>query len=314
MTCPKCLEHIFSDDELSCVECKRCFHYFCCGQTEKNFKAMKQTTKAHFKCIDCKGKMKSPEHERRALGAQNTDPETIQTSGVVELSNEYFERKFKELVRNMTENKDELIRILENRVKDMEEKLQERDNKIQDLEERMEMLESRSRICNIEIRNMPETRGEDMMHLVNEIGKTIGIQDMKEGDVQVAHRVDSRNSTEKGKRPIIVHLGSRYLRNKWLTKFREYKRSKNGGQTPGNLTARDVNSQLPDNRIFINEHLTVQKKILLNEAKGFAKANGIKYVWTKEGSILIKKNETEKVVRKINTRRDFESFKNNYAI
>lgn len=306
MTCPKCMEHIYSDDELQCKECKRTFHYFCCGQNEK----MKPAAKARFRCIDCTTKTKSPEHNTKiAPTAQKKENEELAKSTAE--PNEYFERKFQEMMKSMADNKDEVIRTLEERVKGLEKQLQERDTKVQDLEDRIEMLESRSRINNIEIRNMPETRGEDIVHLVGEIGKAIGIQDMKEGDIQVAHRVDSRNTKEKGRRPIIVHLKSRYMKNKWLAKYKECRKSKSGGK--GNLMAKDVNKALQDTPIYLNEHITVQKKILLKDIKDFAKTKEIKYVWIKEGFILIKKNDEDNSVKKINSRREFDTYKINFA-
>lgn len=44
----------------------------------------------------------------------------------------------------------------------------------------------------------------------------------------------------------------------------------------------------------MHEHLTVKKKILLKEVKNFATQKEIKFVWVKDGMILVKKNENEK--------------------
>lgn len=311
MICPKCSEHIFADDQLMCTECKGTFHYFCCGQNDKNFHKMKPATRAAFKCIDCKAKQKSPE-QKNSQGKQITAAAANPTDQTADV-NAYFERRFNEMMHTMTANKDEVIRALEGRVQELETKLQERDTKVEELEDRIEMLESRSRICNIEIRNMPETNGEDAVHLVGEIARTIGIQDLKEGDIQVAHRVDSRNNKEKGKRPIIVHLSSRYLKNKWLGKYKEYRKNKRDGQGPGILSAKEVNNQLPEGPIYINEHITVKKKMLLSEVKEFARVKGVKYVWIKEGFILVKKSDTDNNVKKINSKREFHSYKKSFA-
>lgn len=119
------------------------------------------------------------------------------------------------------------------------------------------------------------------------LGKTIGITDIKEGDIEVAHRVNNRNGS-KGNRPIVVHLSSRFPRNKWIQAFKQHKRDF------GNLTAKKLNGNLPDVILYMHEHLTVKKKILLKEVKNFASQKEIKFVWIKDGMILVKKNENEK--------------------
>uniref|UniRef100_A0A8D8UEN5 FP protein C-terminal domain-containing protein n=1 Tax=Cacopsylla melanoneura TaxID=428564 RepID=A0A8D8UEN5_9HEMI len=99
------------------------------------------------------------------------------------------------------------------------------------------------------------------------------------------------------------------MRNIWLAKYKAYKR--NLGEKK-NLTAKHVNQQLPAGDLFIHEHVTVTTKLLLAEVKAFAKEKDIKFVWIKDGHILVKKNEQDKQVAKIQTRREFESFRNNF--
>lgn len=140
------------------------------------------------------------------------------------------------------------------------------------------------------------------------IGETIGLEKIEPGDIQVAHRVSTKNKNQQ-KRPIIIHLRSRYLRNVWLAKYKEHKKSLGERK---NLNSKQINKHLPAEDIFIHEHVTVETKLLLNEVKKFANEKGIKYVWIKDAFILIKRNDQDNKVAKIQSKREFESFKNNF--
>uniref|UniRef100_A0A8D8R783 FP protein C-terminal domain-containing protein n=1 Tax=Cacopsylla melanoneura TaxID=428564 RepID=A0A8D8R783_9HEMI len=162
---------------------------------------------------------------------------------------------------------------------------------------------------NIEIWEFPETRGEDVVNIVTIIGRAIGVENINEGDIQVAHRVDLMNKDRGGKhRPIIVHMGSRYIRNKWLQKYRDFRRAKSSGK----LSAKDISNSLPDSAVYLNEHITVKRKLLLKEAKTFAREKNIKFVWVKDGFILMKKNENDHRVQKISTADELEKYKRNF--
>ncbi|KAL1446338.1 hypothetical protein WDU94_005522 [Cyamophila willieti] len=214
----------------------------------------------------------------------------------------YFEQKFNEQNKQLHDQKEEIIQALNLKVENLENKIKERDSKISDLEERVDKLENRQRIMNIEIRNMPETKNEDVKYLVKCIGKTIGIPNIAESDIQVAHRVNNRNGGN-GSRPIVAHMSSRFMRNQWLEKFKQFKQTKGG-----NVTAKQISGSLPDTKIFMHEHITVNRKLLLNEVREFAKANQIKFVWIKDSMILVKKDESSRQVTKISTKKEFEIF------
>ncbi|KAI5741901.1 hypothetical protein M8J77_000934 [Diaphorina citri] len=269
--------------------CKQSVHYQCVPLADSTYSRMSTIRKRNWKCANCKINSSTP---------SNTDTED-------EGLKEYMAKKFNLLEVALAEQKDEVINALNLKVRELEDKLLKRDAIVAELEDRIDMLENRARNANIEIRNMPETQNEDVTLIVEEIGRTIGILDLKAGDIQVAHRVKNRDGT-KGNRPIVAHLSSRFMRNKWLANFKDFKKEK------GFLTAKNVNGSLPETRIAIYEHITVKKKLLLKEVREFAREKQIKFVWIKDGLILVRKNEGDKRVIKINTKSELEQFKANF--
>ncbi|CAH1989211.1 unnamed protein product [Acanthoscelides obtectus] len=47
---------------------------------------------------------------------------------------------------------------------------------------------------------------------------------------------------------------------------------------------------------YVNEHLTMQNKLIYKEARRLAKLKQYKYVWTKNGEIFARKEDTSGVI------------------
>lgn len=291
MICSKCEDSLLIEDALLCVSCKKEFHYFCCGQSEKNYKAM---NKSKYKCHNCKDK-NSPDGKLL----------TCLSSGSLNAiagDMTYWDAKFKRIEEAMNKKGDVIINTLGERIKQLENKLKEKDKKVKELEERIDMLENRSRSCNIEIGNFPEQKGEEVKKIVMKIGKTIGMN-IREGEVQIAHRVNSKN---RSVRPIVAMLGSRLIRNQWLSKYKEYRQNHQGV-----LKACEIGKEFKDSAVYLQEHITVQKKLLLKEIKTAAKNNNYKFVWVKDANILMKKNEKESKIFKFASASEWDAFATN---
>lgn len=313
MSCSKCDDLLLKEDTLSCTVCSLEFHYGCASITETNFRKM-GTRKDSWKCGECNTKKKQdvtfeiPLKNSGNANKQDNMPswiaqlsEDIKTSAVgirneMKTNTEKMEQKIDEVLVKMNilqQNYDEMKMKQDELIKENEELKTTVSNMKEYYDNKFDALENRARICNIEIRNVPESPREDVVAIVKDIGKIIGIVDIKEGDIQVAHRVDTRDE-KRGARPIIVHLASRYNRNIWIQNSRTFNRDNNK-----QLNANNINNSFPDTTIYINEHLTVQMKMLLKEAKDFAKTNNVKYVWTKDAFILMKKDDNDRKVKKI---------------
>lgn len=311
VVCGKCNENLVEEDILKCCRCSLVAHFYCVGQTQKNFLDMKKKDK--YKCITCKSNSSPPGNANLNLnktividansGAGLGDVNVTPPAKVSNLQ-EFFEEKFRRLEEMMIDMKSEIKSEINKRCTLLENELKEKDKKIEELEFRIEDMELRNRMSNIEIRNVPETEKEDCVAIVQKIGQLIGMGVIGEGDIQLAHRVYT--AQKNGIKPIVALLGSRYLRNKWLTQYKEFKASRN--YEP--LNASEIHSGFnPSVTINIFEHLTINRKVLLNEVRNYAKDTNIKYVWVRDGVILIKKYDVGKTFR-ITNHIQFDNVKN----
>lgn len=303
MSCSKCMTEILPGDGINCTVCKCDYHYGCQSMLEVNFRKMGKKVET-WKCSDCKLK---PKHITEVVDA-GTEANTAHMRKLFEEFTGKVGKKIDNVLDLCKEMKEKII-ILEDKQNELEKENETLKKNIEEMktqyEDRFDHLENRSRICNLEIRNFPEKKDEDVVKIVCEIGKAIGIQNFTEGDVQVAHRVDLR-SKERGNRPIIAHMASRFLRNKWLNHYRNFVKSRNTGQRT-QLTAKAINKNLTEIPIYINEHITVQKKILLNKCKETAKKHNVKHVWVKDAFIMMRKNDNGPV-QKINNMKELEEY------
>lgn len=297
---------------MKCSQCARGFHYQCMGYADSTFTKMAKATKMAWKCAECK--QPGIDNNRKDETPKKTNNELILSAKIDDLG-----KKLDSFELSVQHNSDQLDTVIAKlnetinnydsimtRLNELEKENKALKKKTREQDDRIDALENHQRIENIEIRNVPETKGENVIEIVKEIGKAIGIESVKKGDIQVAHRVDMMNK-ERGNRPIIANMGSRYIRNEWLKKYKEYRNQQNG--QPRQLTANQINQRLPPQPVYLSEHLTPNMKLLLKDTKEFAKGKGIKYVWTKDGCILVKRSDTDHRVVKIKSRDELEQYK-----
>lgn len=187
----------------------------------------------------------------------------------------YTSDKIDEVLLEMKHLKDKQL-VLENENKMLKEKVKK-------MESAMEDLEQYSRNRNIQIDGIPNSPNEDLGKIVKEIGKEINV-DFKDGEIDVVHRIPTRNKTNP--EPIVVQLLSRNKRDEILMKAKQKK-----------ITTTALNFSGNERTIFINEHLTRQRKTLLYEAKQKRNELNFKFTWTKGGKIFMRKDEKCNVIQ-----------------
>lgn len=315
--CSKCSKEVLEKEMMNCSICRAPFHYSCTGKSEESFKKMSKLAKQAWKCAICKANSSSDDKKEDEDTKELETMKTLFNKLSKDITNKLvdFEKslqfnssKLEEVLKGFEEMK-KSMNVLQKKNDELAQENLLLKETMRSQDERLDTMENRSRISNIEIREFPETKGENVVHIVELIGKAIGVEDIKEGDIQVAHRVDLMSKDRSKTRPIIVHMGSRYLRNKWLQKYREF----NKKQPNVKLTAKHVHNNLPNSPVYLNEHLTAKRKKLLNETRAFGKTKNIKYVWVKDAFILVKKDDNESKVYKIATEQELEKFQQNFS-
>lgn len=166
------------------------------------------------------------------------------------------------------------------------------------LEAKIDLLEQQARQCNIEISNMPERRNENLLVLLEGLGKQIGYN-IRSEDVVSIHRVPHAAQNNKPKN-IVAKFTTRILRDNIISAYRLKK----------GLSSEQLGISGTSHKIFVNEHLTLRNKQLFRQARETANIEGYKFVWTKHSTILVRETENSTVLA-IRTVKDIDKIKAN---
>lgn len=175
------------------------------------------------------------------------------------------------------------------------EQLEIRDEKVQEeikilhsaganVEDKIEELEKYSRKNNIIISGVPLDKDDNPREIVKMIAEELKVT-LQEYDISEAHRLP----TKRGVPDIIAKL-----------RYNEIKAEMIKQAKLNRLSLRGV-------PIYISEHLLLNTKLLLKEAKQLKRENRVKSVWTRNGDLYVRKADgmMAKKVRCIEDMREF---------
>lgn len=144
-----------------------------------------------------------------------------------------------------------------------------------------------------DISNIPETKGENVMHLVIACAAKVGMK-LEEQDIVSCMRVGVvRNNTNAEDtasspapprpRPIAVRLARRALRDSLL----QAARVRRAPDTQG------IGLAGQSHRFYINERLSRENRRIFYMVRELAKQQKFRYVWTRNGRIYVRKEKGE---------------------
>lgn len=180
------------------------------------------------------------------------------------------------------ENTSSDLQCLKNENKSLRDMINNLTTRVKTLEDENMKQQQWARLQNIEITGVPEDKNEDTVAIVQKISEHIGVV-IGPSDIEFAHRVQPRRAASAMPQcPIIARLKQRSTKDKIMAATRKHR----------NLMVKEVGIGDDTSRIYINEHLTKDNKMLLSLCKQKVKKLEYKFIWTKNCRIYIRKNET----------------------
>lgn len=293
--CGRCGED--ARDTIQCSSCSTRFDFPCSGVTEAGYRKLGAERQAAWKCSTCKAKgiASSPGFSKEDSGSPSavTLEQVMQELVKIKLtmasiSNtvagiDAIKSDIGDLKHSMGDFSSKLLG-LEERVQVIEksqtEVLQLKD-RIASLENDLNEKSQWARLNNVEIKGVPLKDKENLFDIVTKIGAKIMYPITKQ-NVNFLARVPSREDQVK---PIIVSFLNRYVKEDFVAAARAFKK----------LTLADID--IPGTTsVYVNDHLTVQNKILLKKAKELKKDKDFDFVWVKNCKIFARKNQESKVI------------------
>lgn len=292
-TCGVCLKNFTpKQGKVSCVECKVQFHGPCVGMTKLEIDELKRDENI-WRCKPC-----AEERRKSKILEAKVDGDMLTLNDIMialqELKNENrkssqdFNEAYEVLNVKMEENTaalkeqttkvDEYMKI----VQELKAENKSLKQQVLFLEERLVEVEQYSRRNAVEIYGVPEGKNEDTLETVKKVGVALNM--IIENDmVDACHRLYKKPGTE-GPAGIIVKFVRRVNKEEMIRK-RKVKRD---------LSTRHLDLPM-DKQIYINESLCPTKRRLLALARVKKKDLGYAFLWVRNGKILMRKKEGERV-------------------
>lgn len=152
------------------------------------------------------------------------------------------------------------------------------------IQEHVNHLDQYGRRNNLEVHGVDEKPAENLGEILGTLANQLNLP-FEPNDVEGMHRLPSRKKTTNRPSPIIVRFVNRQTTAKWLEK------KKTG------IECRNIISHGSQNMIYINENLSPFNKELYWNARVRGKELNYKYVWVKNGSILMRKDDDATALR-----------------
>lgn len=289
VTCAVCNDQF--NDGVQCTSCKKHLDFSCAGISEIGWRKLGADRRAQWKCPACRAPspaLLSPQPaasldivlmELREMKQQLHDLPTL-IHDIRSIKDELSElKKSYDFSSGRLDDFDSRIGTLETNASELG-KLQDKVSSLQaevaSTKLELNSHDQRSRLNNVEIKGVPFKKDENLFLVLESISRKI-MYSCDKTKINYISRVPMQNSNDK---LVVVSFLNRYVKEDFVAAARAVK----------DLSTTDLGFQGAPQRIYVNDHLSVESKKLLNKTKYTAKEKGYEFVWVKHGKIHVRKN------------------------
>lgn len=192
---------------------------------------------------------------------------------------QFISEQFDQMKKELDSNKEKIVKL-----KSENEALI---NDIRDISFRLNALEQYTRQENVELSGIPENKSENIVKTVMQLSKVVSLN-LQENDVLSAFRIRKLDATSSRPRSIVVKLRSTRIRDDLLASVVKFNKA---NSTKEKLNSHHLGYGGTKQPIFVSEHLSPLNKRIHAATRKAASEKSYKYVWVRDGRILIRKDE-----------------------
>jgi prefoldin subunit 5 len=315
MKCKLCSKSV--SDGVDCGGCRGQFHFECIGVPETTYRKMNVDRRAGVRCPQCRANHQDSQGSSAILeelrGFRAEFSSTKSQIQHISTSIDAINTKWNEMETRFSDLEDRIIALEGSAsvLSRLQSELAVGTQTIHNLQNELQTRDQHARINNIEISGIPFKKGENLLTILDSIHQKVGLK-LETSEVDSIHRVrrfayknigrdvhgTNSDSTETGARiegasvkeprppAIIVHFTRRLCKDRLLAAVRARR----------GLTTTDIGLDGPALAIFLSDHLTPTNKMLLKRARERKAQLHYAYLWTRDCKILMRKNDTSKIV------------------
>lgn len=317
--CFACNVYTEEHERVKCSICPLVYHNLCVGVTSAGLKNLHD-----WQCPSCINKQPKTDKSNTPIRNLSSNTSTARAASVfqegivsadlmdlrtyIETCNEKVRADLSQISTSLasltTEFKEKFAKMEEKigKIHELETELSEAKKRITELESQhvvymkasIQQLESSVNKQNqynlrneIEIAGVDESESESLQHIATLVSKKVGVN-LKEEDVDEITRVgpkrgsNSRQAPSKDLLPrtIVVKLVRRTKRNEILQ----------AAKIRRNLTSDGI-VEGPSKKLYINERLTKDTRLLFRDARQRSRQHGFRFCWIRDGTIQIRQEE-----------------------
>ncbi|XP_039287801.1 uncharacterized protein LOC120352170 [Nilaparvata lugens] len=293
MSCHTCSKSVrSSNDAVTCCDCNNKFHGNCVGLKTGDLKYITDNKKT-WRCESC------TREKRRSIAFETSmSSDDISLKQVVQMISEVradirrMELDLGKSIDSCHEDVADILHKFEKQEKQLALCLEKIDSQAleinilkkqnHNLQRAVSDLQQYTRSNCLELHNYPQEKNEDLIGVVKSVSKALG-HELTDMQIDNCHRLPTRD--QKKTPPIIIKL-TRRIDKEEILRRRRVKRD---------FSTRHLNlpSDIP---LYVNESLAPERRKVLALAKVAKTEKAYKYLWIRNGKILMRKSDGKPVI------------------